>query len=115
MKPVKYSLSDTNKIDLGTKVIHKYPTPTPKYDIGHMEVKGRFPLNSKFNLNTICDFIIYVTKNTGVIFAGSETFSVEVGDVVFIPKNNKYAVEGNFEYITIDVPAFSPEQSAETN
>ncbi len=43
VKPTKYTSKDTNKIDLGTKVIYKYPTPTNIMDIARMVVNGRHP------------------------------------------------------------------------
>jgi mannose-6-phosphate isomerase-like protein (cupin superfamily) len=42
-----------------------------------------------------------------------EKFKVGVGDVVFVPTENKFAVEGKMEYITVDNPAFFMEQSEE--
>jgi mannose-6-phosphate isomerase-like protein (cupin superfamily) len=114
MKPVKYSPTDTNKIDLGTKVIYKYPTPTKLMDIARMVVKGRHPADdAKFLLEHECNFVIYIISGKGRIYAGEEVFDVEVGDVVFVPKENKFAAEGDMEYITVDSPAFYMEQSEE--
>jgi len=114
MKAVKYSASEVKKIDLGTKVIFKYPTPTKEMDIARMVVKGRHPENkNSFLLEHVCNFVIYVIKGKGKIYAGEEMFGVEVGDVVFVPKENKFAAEGEMEYITVDSPAFFPEQSEE--
>jgi mannose-6-phosphate isomerase-like protein (cupin superfamily) len=114
MKPTKYSSIDTNKIDLGTKSIFKYPTPTKNMDIARMVVKGRHPQGkSKFILEHDCNFVIYIINGKGKICAGEEVFDVEVGDVVFVPKENKFAAEGDMEYITVDTPAFYMEQSEE--
>lgn len=114
MKPAKYSFSDTTKVDLGTKVIHKYPTPTKSLDIAKMVVKGRHPEGpNTFILEHECQFVIYVIKGSGKIYAGEETFEVTVGDVVFIPTDNKFAVEGDLEYITVDNPAFFLGQTEE--
>ena len=114
MKPIKYCSTDTNKIDLRTKVIYKYPTPTKSFDIGLMVVNGRHPENPKtFILETDCSFVMYITKGAGQVFVGEDIFKVESKDVVFVPANYKFAVEGDFEYITFDSPAFYPEQSTE--
>lgn len=114
MKAYKYSLKDTNKIDLGTKVIFKYPTPTKLFDIARMVVKGRHPQEkNKFILEHKCNFVIYVIKGEGKIYAGKDAFEVKVDDVVFVPIDNKFAAEGNMEYITVDVPAFYLERSEE--
>lgn len=114
MKPHKYTFKDTNKIDLGTKVIYKYPTPTKDIDLAKMVVTGRHPEEKNtYILEHDCQFVIYVIKGKGKIYAGEEIFKVSVGDVVFVPTNNKFAVEGNMEYFTIDCPAFYMEQSEE--
>ncbi|MDP3964987.1 MAG: cupin domain-containing protein [bacterium] len=116
MKPTKYSFLATDKIDLGTKIIYKYPTPTKALDIGKMIVNGRHPKGkNSFVVENECTFVMYVTKGKGIVYAGSETFQVGVGDVIFVPKKNPFAVEGTLEYITVDTPAFSLEQSQEVN
>ena len=114
MKPVKYSTKDTKKTNFGSKIIYKYPTPTKNADIGHMLVNGRHPKNARsFMMNQVCSFVIFITKGTGTIYAGDEIFNVKPEDVVFIPAKNKYAVEGNFEYVTVDFPSWYPEQYSE--
>lgn len=114
MKPTKYTKSETNKIDLGTKIIFKYPTPTKLMDVGKMVVNGRNPQKEgSFILEKECSFIMYILSGKGRVFAGDEIFDVVAEDVVFVPKENKFAVEGNFEYITFDSPAFYMEQSEE--
>jgi mannose-6-phosphate isomerase-like protein (cupin superfamily) len=57
--------------------------------------------------------VIYITKGSGIIYAGDEKYEVSVGDVVFVPTENKFAAEGDMEYVTVDTPAFYPEQSEE--
>jgi mannose-6-phosphate isomerase class I len=114
MKAQKFTVKDTNKIDFGTKVIYKYPSPTKEFDIAKMVVKGRHPQEpNKFIVEHKCQFVIYVTKGVGKIYAGEDVFNVTEGDVVFVPTDNKFAAEGNMEYITVDVPAFFIEQSEE--
>jgi mannose-6-phosphate isomerase-like protein (cupin superfamily) len=116
MKPTKYTFSQTNRIDLGTKVIYKYPTPTMEFDIGHMVVNGRHPQEPhKFALETKCSFVMYIIKGTGTVYVNDETLEVVAQDVVFVPAKTKFAVEGIFEYITFDAPAFFPEQSEEVD
>jgi mannose-6-phosphate isomerase-like protein (cupin superfamily) len=114
MQPVKYSARDTVKIDLETKVIFKYPTPTKDFDVGYMILKGRHPKSpNAFIFENECSFVIYVLSGTGKIYAGDNTFEVVPKDVVFVPAKNNFAAEGDFEYVTFDSPAFLPEQSSE--
>jgi len=114
MKPTKYTLKDAHTIDLGSKVIRKYPTPTKNFDIGHMSVDGRHPKNpSSFIFESECSFVMYILSGSGTVYAGSEKFKVKSKDVVFVPARNNFAVEGKFDYITFDAPAFFAEQSSE--
>jgi len=114
MEPKKYSINDVNKIDLGTKVIYKYPTPTKDFDIGHMVVNGRHPIDpATFIVENDCSFVMYVLSGNGKVYAGEQVFEVIAKDVVFVPAKNNFAVEGQLEYITFDSPAFYPEQSTE--
>ena len=116
MEPAKYSFDQARKIDQDTKLIYKYPTNTKQFDIGHMIVDGRHPIGvDKFILEHECSFIMYILKGSGRVFAGDQVFEVSPTDVVLVPANNKFAVEGKFEYITFDSPAFYPEQSEEVN
>lgn len=112
MKPVKFSKTETNQINLGTKIIVKYPAPTKDFDIAKMIVNGRHPEKSNsFLLEKECSFVIYVLSGSGKVFAGEEVFEVVSEDVIFVPKGHAFAVEGKLEYITVDVPAFFPEQA----
>ena len=114
MKPKKYSPSDTNKIDLGSKIIYEYPTPTKKLSIAKMVVNGRHPKDKNtFLIEHECTFVIFVIKGSGTIYAGDEKFQVKFGDVVFVPTDNRFAAEGKMEYVTVDSPAFFPGQSEE--
>jgi mannose-6-phosphate isomerase-like protein (cupin superfamily) len=113
MKPVKIKFKEAKKTDLGTKIIHSYPLPTKLMSLAYMIVKGRHPQGKAFFLEHDCAFIIYVTKGKGTVYAGNEKFDVEIGDAVLVPTDNKFAVEGNMEYVTVDVPGYYHEQSEE--
>jgi len=112
MKPKKYAFKHTRKVDLKTKIIHKYPTPTRTLELSHMIVNGRHPeKKNEWVLEHDCQFVMYVTKGKGKVYVDDETFEVEEGDVVFVPTETLFAVEGKFEYITVDSPAWYPEQA----
>jgi mannose-6-phosphate isomerase-like protein (cupin superfamily) len=114
-KAAKYSASEATLIDLGpTKKIHKYPSPMRQLDIARMVVDGRHPVGKdRFVLEHSCSFVMHVTKGRGKFYVGDEVFEVKPGDVVFVPTDHKFAVEGKLEYITIDSPAYYPEQTQE--
>ena len=113
MKPQKFTFKDTKRVDLGTKVIYKYPSLSRLLELNYMVVNGRHPENkNEYIIEHDCQFIIYVTKGNGKIYAGDEMFDVKVGDTVYVPTENKFAVEGKgLEYITTETPAWYPEQA----
>ena len=112
MRAVKISAKDSKKIELGAKTIYKYILPTKLFDIARMVVKGRHPVDpKKVILEKDCSFAMYVSKGKGKYFVNGEEFNVTEGDVLYVPAGCTFACEGDFEYITVDVPAFYPEQS----
>ncbi|MBP7837087.1 hypothetical protein KA021_00090 [Candidatus Saccharibacteria bacterium] len=114
MKYVKFTSSDTEKIDLGSKIIFKYPSPTVDFDIGRMVINGRHPeYPNTFLVEDACSFVIYVISGAGKVYVDDETFEVTAQDVIFVPNKTRFAVEGVFEYITFDSPGYYPEQSNE--
>jgi mannose-6-phosphate isomerase-like protein (cupin superfamily) len=79
-----------------------------------MVVKGRHPEDPRtFILEHACSFVMYITKGKGRVFAGDDIFDVVPEDVLFVPAEHRFALEGELEYITFDAPAFYPEQSEE--
>ncbi len=116
MKPKKISFEDTNLVNIGFKKIYEYKFGYKEMSVAKMVVKGRFPKDeSKFYLEHKCSFIIIVIKNTGRILFKNETINLKEGDSIFVPAGNKYAIEGNFEYITAVSPAYYPEQAEEAS
>lgn len=114
MKPQKVSGKQIEKIDLGTKIIFQYPLKTKLMSVAYMVVNGRSPKGkNNFFLEHDCSFIIFLTKGSGEVYAGEEVFEVETHDMVLVPSGCKFAMEGEMEYVTVDVPAFYPEQSKE--
>ncbi len=113
MKPQKFTFEDTKKVDLGTKIIYKYPSLSRLLELNYMVVNGRHPENKdEYIIEHDCQFIVYIIKGNGKIHAGDEVFEVKVGDTVYVPAENKFAAEGkDFEYITVETPAWYPEQA----
>ena len=112
MKPQKFTFDDAKKVDLGTKVIYKYPSLSKLIEVNYMVVNGRHPeKENEFIIDHDCHFIIYITKGKGRIYAGDEIFDVKIGDTVCVPPENKFAAEGkDFEYLTTESPGWYPEQ-----
>ena len=79
-----------------------------------MVVKGRHPEDpGKVILEKDCSFAMYVIKGSGKYLVDGEEIQVVEGDLVYVPNGSTFACEGDFEYITVDIPAYYPEQSEE--
>jgi predicted enzyme related to lactoylglutathione lyase len=110
-QPAMYSGDETKLVDLGpTKKIYKYPNPNGSLDIARMVLNGRHP-EKGFVIEHDCEFVMYITKGQGIFYVGNKVYKVKPGDIVFVPTEHKFAAEGKFEYITVDSPAFNPEQT----
>lgn len=103
----------TKKINLGNKKIVGY-TPNKNMEIDHMYINGRHPEDPHHYIyETGVDFMVYVLKGEGTIYENEIKHQVKPGDVLFIPKNSKFAAEGkDFEYLTFEVPAWYKEQAS---
>lgn len=114
MRPIIIRKSDTDIVDLKTKVIRKYSTGDKSYEVNVMNLNGRYPENpNHFIFETECKFMLYVTKGHGKIYLDEQIIEVEEGDAIEVPTNTKFASEGyNFEYLTVDIPAWFPEQAS---
>jgi mannose-6-phosphate isomerase-like protein (cupin superfamily) len=99
-------------VDLGTKIIRKHTSEDKHLEINHMTLNGRTPEKvGTFLCETKVHFMVYVTKGSGKIFRGEDSFEVSEGDSVDVPPGVKFAAEGNFEYITAESPAWYVEQA----
>lgn len=99
-------------VDLGSKIIRKHTAEDKQLEINHMTLNGRTPeKDGTFLLETKVHFMVYVVKGKGKIFRGEDVFSVSEGDSVDVPPGERFAAEGNFEYITAENPAWYREQS----
>lgn len=101
------------KVDLGNKFIFKYTSPSKDLEINHMIINGRHPENpDHFIWETECHFMIFVVKGEGTVYTDDKIFKVKKGDCVDFPPKTKFAIKGrNFEYLTVDTPAWFPSQA----
>ncbi len=100
-------------VDQGTKIIRKYTASDKQLEINHMILNGRTPeKKGTFLCETKLHFMVFVIKGKGKIFRGNEVFNVKEGDCIDVPPKTKFAAEGyDFEYITVESPAWYPEQA----
>jgi len=58
--------------------------------------------------STINDRFYYILDGEGVFMIGGEEGQVEKGDLVVVPKNTVYSLEGTMTVLLVNVPAFDP-------
>ncbi len=108
----KESKEVEKKIIDANKVIFRYPSFNRVMEMNRMIVNGRSPVNEEhFIYNSVVHFLIYVTKGTGVFYVDSAFYQIKEGDVLDVPPKTRFAVSGtSLEYVTIENPAWFPEQ-----
>ncbi|MDD3647216.1 MAG: hypothetical protein PHS44_01820 [Candidatus Dojkabacteria bacterium] len=113
-KPKLITKKDSTIVDLGTKLIHKYTSLDRQLEINHMEISGRHPENpNHFIYETKCHFMIYIICGKGTVICNTQSFDVRKGDVIDVPVSTRFAVEGErLEYITVETPAWFPQQAS---
>lgn len=113
MKSTLIRKSDASIVDLGTKVIRKYTAPDKLLEVNRMTLSGRNPENANhFIFETKVHFMVYVVRGKGKLYCDDDVFEVQEEDVVDILPNTRFAAEGtDFEYLTIEAPAWFAEQA----
>lgn len=96
-----------------TKIIKKYTAPDKQLEINHMILNGRTPKKEgTFLCESKLHWMLFVIKGKGKIFLNDDVFEIKEGDCVDFPPGSKFAAEGHdFEYITVESPAWYPEQA----
>ena len=77
-----------------------------KFSITKIEVVGE----QKYGYSTERDGAYYVLEGSGEFFVENESFEVNKGDLIFIPKGTKYKDSGKLTLLSISVPKFDIEK-----
>jgi mannose-6-phosphate isomerase-like protein (cupin superfamily) len=56
--------------------------------------------------NVVSNRIYHVTEGHLAIMVGENSYDLDIGDLILIPKNTQYSFKGTFKAILIDSPAF---------
>ena len=110
---MKISRSDIIPRQSGkTTTVYSYPSEDGILDVAYITVHGRHPEDStNWYINHICSMICYIVKGTGKFGIEDIEIPVVKNDVVTIPKEKLYFIEGNLEYVVTSSPAYSREQA----
>lgn len=90
--------------------ITEYPTNLTQMNMAVGHIYGRYPTTGYVS-NQLVDEMLYIQSGEGYIKTiDGETTHFAEGDVVAVPKLEKYFFEGDFFAVIACTPAFTPEQ-----
>ena len=88
---------------------HDHPSKDLSYAIARIE--GTYPENNKKAKNLECESIFVGLSGTGTIHSERGDFPINPQDSCYIPKGEKYSIEGNNLLLGIsNSPKWNPEQ-----
>jgi hypothetical protein len=110
------SPKESEVIDLGNKVFHKYTSPTHRFEVKKTVLNGRSPENpEKAYVETDCPFAIYILKGSGKICLDSVTTELKPEMVIYVLENTVWYIEGDIEYVVFNAPIWYPDQMKEVD
>ncbi len=92
-------------------VVMEYPMQNREMSIGVAEMSGRYP-EEGWVVNQKCVEMGYVIRGNGKLVTEMESVDLAEGDVVLIPRGQKYYWEGAISVVLPTTPPWSPEQHA---
>ena len=94
----------------GVSTFFEYPFSFQNASLGVSEINGRYP-QTGYDMDEEVEGIWYVEKGIGTIWIGGIEYSVEQGDIIHVPKGEKFWIEGNnLRLIVASSPLWHPEQ-----
>ncbi len=103
--------NEVNKIgEHGMSEFSEYNLPFINFSTGISELNGLYP-KTGFDVDMEVDATWYVESGYGQIFIEPETYNVEPGDMLFVPKGKKFWINGNqLKLVVTSCPPWTPEQ-----
>jgi mannose-6-phosphate isomerase-like protein (cupin superfamily) len=90
-------------------IVLEYATKNTEINIAVAEMTGRYP-DEGYAVNQACTEMAYVLKGQGKLVLENQSVNLSVGDVVLIPRGEKYYWEGDMTVLLPVSPAWHPEQ-----
>lgn len=99
---------DTNEHDIST--FHDYPFSFQSVSLGVSEIHNRYP-KTGFEVDKKVDAYWYVEEGSAKVFIDGTTHSIEKGDMIFIPKGEKFFIDTHYlKLVVCSTPAWTPDQ-----
>ncbi len=92
----------------GISRFHEYPFPFKNASLGVSEINGRYP-GTGYDVDEEVDAGWYIEEGKATIWIGGQTYSVEKGDMVYVPMGEKYYIQGeNLRLVVCSSPPGTP-------
>lgn len=94
----------------------EYDLPWKNLAVGISEVNGRYPKESGLDSDEGVEQVWYVQLGEGSIYIQDELIHIEQGDMLLVPKGEKYWIEGmHLKLVVSSSPPWYPEQHMHYN
>lgn len=90
-------------------VVYEYPIQSVEMNIGVAEITGRYP-EQGWAINHQCTEMGYIVNGSGKLVTDAQETSLGTGDVVYIPRDERFYWEGTMTLVLPCSPAWWPEQ-----
>jgi mannose-6-phosphate isomerase-like protein (cupin superfamily) len=96
--------------EYGISKFYEYGLPFPDFSTGVSEIDGRYP-KSGYEVDGNVDASWYVVSGSGELWIAGSTYPINPGDLVFVPKGEKYWIDGkNLTLVVTSFPAWHATQ-----
>ncbi len=103
--------ADAKKYDIPGGVCYLYPDcPTGRLSCAYVEQVGRYP-EQGFRKNLKCTEAMFIIDGDMTFIIDGKTFPVKPHDVVYVPLNTPYAVEGTGRSLVFIEPKWESDQN----
>lgn len=94
----------------GVSKFAEYDLPFNRFSTGISQINGKYP-QSGFDVDTKVEASWYVLSGSGEIYLAGEVYKVEEGDMIFVPKGEKFWIKGNnLKLVVTSSPPWEPSQ-----
>jgi mannose-6-phosphate isomerase-like protein (cupin superfamily) len=94
MKLLVKKSESTQIKELSVSQFHEYDLPFNHVAVGVSEIHGRYP-EQGYEVDKEVEQVWYIEKGRGTIWLTNTEYSLEAGDMMLVPKGEKYWIEGN--------------------
>lgn len=89
---------------------YEYNLPFKNASVGVSEINGRYP-ETGFDIDEQVEGSWYVESGKGIVWVSGQEYTVEQGDVILIPANEKFYIVGeNLRLVVASSPLWFSEQ-----